>query len=165
MIIDTTDLWTGRLARKTKGLKAVPMRVCLFSIVAPYFSINTREGYIKPDLDTMLCVGADDEPWQQPLANLQRGYDAVGVDGIWTLYAPKPSKVVEFFEITSALVASIGAVAAPLFITGQWGQTIDGIPNLQRCHVGDFIARNPDDLADQWVVQRSIWLRTYEETS
>lgn len=165
-IIDTAPHWTGRIAQKTKGLKAMPLRVCLFSMALPYFAIATREGYIKPDPDCLLCVGEDDEPWQQLPEKLNRDYDVVGVDGAWVLYHPKPTKRVEFIEVTPSLLEQLGrSQLDTLYIVGQWGETIDGVANLQRLRLGDFIARQLHDPSDQWVVQRGIWLRTYAEVS
>jgi hypothetical protein len=161
-IIDTTPFWSGRLAKKTKGLKAISPTFGILESLRPYLAINTREGYIPIDPACWICVGADNEPWQQLPSKIEKDYDRVGTEGAWGLYQPKPTKVVEFIEVTPELVTPFSA-ASSFYIVGRWGQTIAGVEKLQRLHVGDFIARQVDDHGDQWVVQRAIWLRTYEE--
>jgi len=164
-IIDTAPLWTGRLGKKTKGLKALSLSVAVFESAAKYLTIKTLEGYIPIDRSCLLCVGEADEPWQQLPHKIEKDYDMVGTEGAWDLYMPKPTKIVEFIEVTEELLRDTLNIppAAPTFIVGLWGETIDGIANLQRVRQGDFIARQLDQHEDQWVVQRSIWLRTYEE--
>jgi hypothetical protein len=161
IIIDTTPYWSGRLARKTKGMKAISPGVCIFETVLPYLTLNTREGHGPIDPACLICVGVDNEPWQQLPTKIEKDYDRVGAEGAWTLYAPKPTKIVEFIQVTEDLLG--GATTEPAYIVGKWGETIDGAHNLQRLRLGDCIARQIDDHADQWVVNRAIWDRTYEE--
>jgi hypothetical protein len=164
MIIDTTPFWTGRLGKKTKGMKVISPNVGVFESLQPYLTINTREGYIPIDPACLICVGTDNEPWQQLPAKIEKDYDKVGTKGAWDLYMPKPTKIVEFIEVTHDVLDACNVPAsAPSFIVGLWGQTIDGVDNLQRFRLGDYIARQRDNHADQWVVAKSIWDRTYEE--
>lgn len=164
MIIDTTPFWTGRLGKKTKGMKVISPTVGIFESLRSYLTLNTREGYIPIDPACLICVGDANEPWQQLPSKIEKDYDKVGTEGAWDLYVPKPTKIVEFIHVTEDLMddANIPA-SAPAFIVGKWGQTIDGVDNLQRFRLGDYIARQLDDHADQWVVAKSIWDRTYEE--
>lgn len=166
MIIDTTNLWRSTLARKTKGMKASPLSYEIAAHVAPYLRIATREGYIPVNRDLVLCVGEDDEPWSQTAEKIRKDYDHVGNDGqgLWHIFKPKATKIVEFFELTQGLLDELNIPpCSPMYITGMWGETIDGVANLQKVTMGDFIARQPDDHSDQWVVQQNIWLRTYTE--
>jgi hypothetical protein len=63
---------------------------------------------------------------------------------------PKPDNEVQFFESTR-----------DQYITGLWGETVDGVLNQQWCKAGDFVLRNPTDTTDNWVVQRKLFLNTY----
>lgn len=163
-VIDTTPFWTGQQAKKTKGLKAKPFAsIFADQSVMGKFLLDTLEAKEVLTPDACFCIGEAGDAWQQAGAKLIKDYDLTSItaDG-WLVFHPKPTKIVEFFEVTEEVLDAANVPAtAPSFIVGLWGQTIDGIANLQRCRLGDFVARQLDVHEDQWVVQRAIWQRTY----
>lgn len=166
-IFTTTPHWTNRLGKKTKGLKAKPLvNLIVDRSVMSKFLLDTLEAKEVLTPDACFCIGEANDAWQQAASKLLKDYDLQGIDAEgWMLWHPKPTKIVEFIEFTEELLACVpGANASdPVYIVGKWGQTIDGVANLQRVRVGDFIARQRDEHDDQWVVAKSIWNRTYTE--
>ena len=159
MILDTTSYWAGALAKKTKGLKAKHLSA-LFAdkSVMSKFLLDTLEAKEVITPDACFCIGEANDAWQQSAVKLIKDYDLVSIDADgWMLWHPKPTKIVEFIEVTPEMGEG--------YIVGKWGQTIDGVANLQKFKAGDFIARQPGDHSDQWVIQRSIWQRTYSDFS
>lgn len=166
-ILDTTPFWSGRLAKKVKGLKAKPVSSLVTDrSVLHKLLLDTLEAKEPLDATTCFCIGESDDAWQQSSADLIKGYDLVSIDADgWLHFSPKPTKVVEFFEVTSQHLPGAPALlaATTFYIFGKWGQTIDGVSNLQQVRPGDFVARQLHDPSDRWVVRRDIWLRTYDE--
>lgn len=166
-ILDTQKIHAWQTARKVKTLRAKPMSAMFAeATMTGKFLIDTLEGAEPVSLSSMFCVGEAGDAWQQTPEKLLAKYDIVGIDASgWMTCAPKPENSVEFLEVTQALLGMDASDPDRKggFIVGQWGQTIDGRKNLQAFSVGDFIARNPADRSDQWVVRRKIWLNTYQE--
>lgn len=165
-IIDTTPHWTGRLGKKTKGLKAKPLvNLIVDKSVMSKFLLDTLEAKEVLTPDACFCIGQANDAWQQATSKLLKDYDLTGIDADgWMLWHPKPTKIVEFIEVDQAFLDTVGALPAEeLYIVGLWGSVIGVHRNLQRLHLGDFIARQRDVHEDQWVVAKSIWQRTYTE--
>ncbi len=156
-ILDTAPHWTGRLGKKTKGLKAKHLaNIIVDKSVMSKFLLDTLEAKEVLTPDACFCIGEANDAWQQAASKLLKDYDMTGIDSDgWMLWHPKPTKIVEFFEITPEMGEG--------YIVGLWGQTIDGVANLQKFVPGDAIARQRDVHEDQWVVKRAIWQRTYSE--
>lgn len=166
-LLDTSAaLW--RIAKKTRPLRAKPMVTLLVdrSIMAK-FLVDTLEAKEPVSPDAMFCIGESNDAWQQTAKKLLDKYTVTDIDADgWMVCVPKPENSVQFFEVTQAHLDAAAQALGPsegAYIVGAWGQTIDGIANLQACSVGDFIARNRTDLVDQWVVRRKIWLNSYVE--
>lgn len=141
-----------KIAKKTKGLKAKPMiNLIADKMFINKFLLETLEGREFIDPDTVFCVGEYGDVWQQKPLSLLKKYDVVNIEEGWLICVPKPDNSVECYE------SGINQL-----IKGKWGETINNIPNQQRCFIGDFVLRNPSDHSDQWVVQRKIFLNTYE---
>ncbi len=156
-ILDTGPHWQGKLGKKTKGLKAKPLvNLIVDRSVMSKFLLDTLEAKEVLTPDACVCIGEGNDAWQQAASKLLKDYDMTGIDADgWMLWQPKPTKIVEFFEITKEMGEG--------YMVGLWGQTIDNIPNLQKFVPGDVIARQRDEHHDQWVIKRAIWLRTYSE--
>lgn len=140
-------------AKKTKGLKAKPMvSLMVDKSVMSKFLLDTLEGREPLGPGAVFCIGEAGDAWQQNPGSLLKKYDVtnIDVDG-WMVCNPKPDNEVQFYESQ-----------VEQLITGHWGETIDGVPNQQRCGVGDFVLRNITDTTDQWVVQRRLFLNTYQ---
>ena len=153
-IFDTATIETWRVARKTKPLRAKPMVSLLVDkAVMSKFLIDTLEAREPVDSNTIFCIGETNDAWQQTADKLLAKYTVEDIDADgWMVCVPKPDNSVEFFEATSEGM-----------IVGLWGESIGDTHNLQRFDAGDFIARNREDTADQWVVRRKIWLNSYTE--
>ena len=161
-IIDTASFWNGRIAKKTKGLRMKPLvNLIVDKSVMSKFLLDTLEAKETLTPDACFCIGEAGDAWQQAASTVIKGYDLEKVDADgWLHFQPKPTKIVEFFEVTADVTP---IPTEGICIVGKWGQTIDGVDNLQKARLGDFIARQRDDHTDQWVVAKSIWLRSYTE--
>ena len=160
MILDTSKHWTGQTARKTKVLYAKSFRqIFADHTVFDDFQLCTLEGNQSFTIDSMMCKGELGDTWQQTRYALDRKYDIVGVDVYgWIMYKPKPTSSVEFFAVTPEMLSWTDTN----YIVGLHGDTIGEIENCQKVASGDFIARDPADHNDQWVVARKIWINSYE---
>ena len=139
-------------AKKTKGLKAKAMiNLMVDRTVMSKFLVDTLEAKEPVSPNAMFCIGEAGDAWQQTPKALLKKYDILDVDNDgWMVCQPKPDNEVQFYESE-----------VDQLVQGQWGETIDGVANLQRCKAGDFVLRNPQDATDQWVVQRKLFLNTY----
>lgn len=161
-ILDTQKIHAWQRARKVKPLRAKPMSaVFADGAMIGKFLVDTLEGAEPASLSAMFCVGEAGDAWQQTPEKLLAKYDISGIDASgWMVCVPKPENSVECFELTETVLRAMEGKREG-YIVGQWGQTVDGVKNLQAFSIGDFIARNPADWSDQWVVRRKIWLNTY----
>jgi len=161
-ILDTQKIDAWQTARKVKPLRAKPMSaVFAEATMAGKFLIDTLEGAEPVSMSSMFCVGEAGDAWQQTPEKLLAKYDISGIDASgWMVCVPKPENSVECLEITEKVLLAMEGKREG-YIVGQWGQTVDGVNNLQAFSIGDFIARNHADRSDQWVVRRKIWLNTY----
>ena len=141
-----------RRGKKTKGLRAKPMvNLIVDRGVMAKFLVDTLEAKEPVSPNAMFCIGEAGDAWQQTPKALLKKYDILDVDNDgWMVCQPKPDNEVEFYESTQ-----------DGYITGHWGETVDGVPNQQWCNTGDFVLRNPQDTTDQWVAQRKLFLNTY----
>lgn len=163
-ILDTAKFWSGQQARKTKGLKAKHLSSVLSDpALISKLLLDTLEAKEVLTPDVCICMGEAGDAWQQTAMKLIKDYELRGIDtNGWLLFEPKPTKIVEFFEVTEEILEEIGAVPTePVYIVGLWGAKIGDDINMQRVRLGDFVARQLDQHEDQWVVQRAIWKRSY----
>jgi hypothetical protein len=152
---------TWGVARKTKNIFAAPATHLIHPSLIASVLLDTPEGQEPINPDNFICRGLTGEVWQQTPKAINRKYDNVAeaADG-WDIYRPKPENSAEFFFATGEMLAA--QPEWPTVIQGLWGETIDGIPNLQRFAVGDAICRQPTDHSDVWVVRRHFFDNTYE---
>lgn len=158
MSILNTDNAVWSRGKKTKGLKAKPLITLIVDrAVVNKFLIDTLEGREPIDSANMFCIGETGDAWQQTAKALLKKYDITGIDADgWMACLPKPENEVEFFEVVAGTHAS--------YIVGLWGAAIEGVgTNLQKFNIGDFVCRQPHEHADQWVVQRNLFLNTYTQ--
>lgn len=133
------------------------------------FLVDTLEWREPVSADAMFCIGESNDAWQQTAKKLLDKYTVEAIDSEgWMVCRPKPENSVEFFELTLEMIQA--AVKVPggddtVYLRGQWGQTVAGKKFLQRAVLGDRVARNREDIEDQWVVRRSIWNNSYIELS
>lgn len=150
-VVDTSTATFGR-AKKTRPIQAKPLSsVLVDASVISKFLIGTLEGKEPVTIANLLCVGEVGEPWQQSPKALLKKYDITNITAEgWLVCTPKPENEVEFYFADKAG-----------YIVGLWGETIDGVANLQAVAVGDAIARQTYDYNDQWVVRRNLFDATY----
>lgn len=159
----------GRTATKTKGLDGKPA-ADIFGRLLASVRLETIEGNQPVKHDSIICIGISGEPWQQKPGNIAKKYIAVATsnDG-WTRYEPVVGNAVDYFEVTAELAAFATGYhdnkTKAGFIVGTYGDTIDGVDNMQAFNVGDIIARDPSNHIDQWVVARKIWENSYEDST
>jgi hypothetical protein len=149
-----------KTAKKTKPLKAKHMSAIMTDkSVAARFLLATLEGNQVLANDSFVCVGADDDAWQQTSAALFKKYNmsAADPDG-WITCTPKPEVAAEAIEVLVTMTTD-----SPDFeIVGQWGQKNEAGELIQNGVVGDYLCRRPSDNSDVWVVARRVFLNTYE---
>lgn len=124
------------------------------------FLIDTLEAKEPISPNTMFCIGESGDAWQQHPDKLLKKYNITDIDEDgWMVCQPKPENEVHFFELTPTQYST--AYGEEMVIRGLFGETIGEHTNLQRCIVGDFVCRNPQDHNDQWVVKRKLFLNSY----
>lgn len=172
MHILSTAAVNWSVAKKTKPLRAKPMVTLLVDkSVMPKFLVDTLEAKEPVSANAMFCIGESNDAWQQTPEKLLAKYTVTSIDNDgWMVCEPKPENSVEFVEVTRELLEQLGAWEAYVtlghgYIQGQWGQEVEGHKNLQQFAIGDFIARNRQDVTDQWIVRRKIWMNSYTQIS
>lgn len=157
--LDSFDTW--QRAAKTQPIQAKHISTVLADKkILSGFLLNTLEGREPIGEDVMVCIGSAGEAWQQPARKLLQKYTitSITVDG-WLICTPNDGVEVECFE----LVVPAELQNEPFGIVGQWGETLsNGTKNVQFVKPGDYILRDPNEHSDVWVVQRSLFLNTYE---
>lgn len=149
-IIDTSTFNWSR-AKKTKAIRAISIAAAVHPEIIKYLNLETIEANEPLESINFLCIATTGEAWQQAAKNFFKKYKVVNVDLDGFLVAePLPENEVEF------VIAEQDG-----YIVGKWGETIDGVKNLQRVRVGDTIARQTYEHEDQWVVNRTLWNGTY----
>lgn len=157
--IDASQLQNWTVGKKVKPLRAKPMASLMNDqSVTSKFLISTLEGIqnIKPD--SMVCIGADNDAWQQERAKLLKTYSVTEItaDG-WMICTPKPEAARHVVEVTDQIV-----MGEFLLTNTQWGEKQEDGSFAQTGHRGDFIVRSIEDPKDFWIVKRSVFLSTYE---
>ena len=154
-ILSTSNISTWRVAKKTRPIRAKSMvNLMVDKTVASKFLVNTLEAREPLGDGAMFCIGEAGDAWQQMPKTLLRKYDIVDIDvDGWMHCKPKEDASVEFIELTEA----------EGYIVGKWGETIDGVENLQAFVAGDFLLRDRADHTDMWIVRRKLFLNTYNE--
>ena len=114
------NMW--KRAKKTKGLRAKAMvNLIVDRSVMSKFLIDTLEAKEPISPSTMFCIGIAGDAWQQSPKALLKKYDIKDIDDDgWMHCEPKPDNEVQFKESENNG-----------WLTGQWGETVDGVPNQQ----------------------------------
>jgi hypothetical protein len=155
-ILPTTDLFVGRLAKKTALIRAKPLSAIIVDGSAlDKFLLATLEGDQPVSRANLMCIGATAEPWQQTAKAILKKYQVTAIeDDGWMICTPLPENEVEFFKID--------ATTGETHIVGLWGSTIGDHVNLQSFKVGDYVCRQTYDHKDQWIVREALFDATYE---
>ncbi len=167
-IFTPADDAAWRVCRKTRPIRAKPMiTIIVDRSVTTQFLLNTLEAREPVTPDAVMCIGDAGDAWQQSSKSLLKNYNVVSIDGDgWMMCEPKPEATREFMELTHSLLSSeLTLHEGEGFILGKWGEVVDGVENLQRFRIGDFLLRQREDHTDTWIVRRKLWLNTYTEIS
>ena len=170
-VINTAELSWG-VAKKTKPIRVKPINTILADeTVAHKFLLATLEGSQMLKANSMVCIGDDDDAWQQTAEKLHKQYtpEAVDADG-WTTFVPKPEAVRDWAQIcfSDEFQEAHGTKFA---LIAQWGERQSDGSFLQYGEHGDYILRSADpdhgadssELWDCWIVARKIFEATYEK--
>jgi hypothetical protein len=160
--------WTR--ATKVDGLKAKHMGALLTdNTVVSKFLIDTIEGEEPIEPTNMFCIGVTNDAWQQPPRKLLRKYDVIDVtpDG-WLVCVPKPDNRIDYFTLTLEHVSKFvdARMGDTFVIQGIYGKTMPGLgENMQELVIGDAICRQVNEFTDQWVVEKSLFARSYKDVT
>lgn len=160
-LIDASDLQYRR-ATKTKSIKAKPLANLMAdrSILAK-FLLDTLEGNQVLKANSMVCLGAAGDVWQQAPNKLLGKYTVTNVDEEgWLTCEPKPDNEVLAVQISEDECGPDGFT-----LIGQWGdeRIVDGKQQfLQYGTVGDYVLQSVTDPTDRWIVKRGLYESTYD---
>ena len=162
MRVEPTEIANWLVAKKTKPLRAKPINTILADqTVANKFLLATLEGSQMLKANSMVCIGDDDDVWQQTVEKLHKQYTPTEVDADgWTIFVPKPEARRDVIQIHCPDKFQLQA---------QWGERQADGTFLQEGESGDYLLRNADDdhgaengLWDCWIVKKCIFEATYE---
>jgi hypothetical protein len=161
MKILNLDKTVWHIARKTKSIKAKPLISLLVDrSVTNKFLIDALEGKEPLKDGVVICLGQEMDIWQQMPKKLLQKYDVVGIDNDgWMDCEPRPDNAVNCTQILFGDFED-----GNFFIIGGYGETIDGIENVQKGEVGDFVCQAQDNPLDMWIVKKRIFENTYSIT-
>ncbi len=156
-IFQTSQVANWATAKKTQSIQAKPVGGLIHSTILSKILLDTLEGAAPIGENSFICMGKNGDVWQQTQQSLHKKYYPVGVDNNgWVEFAPKPENSVQCFELVGSDVPEEG------YIIGAFGSKIDGFDNVQSFRRGDFVCRQIDNHADQWIVRRGFFLNSYE---
>jgi hypothetical protein len=160
-IISIADVVIRR-ATKTKAIKAKSIQhILVDNSVFAKFLLATLEGNQVLKAGSMVCIGADNDVWQQTQKNLFKKYTVTAVDEQGWLYCEqKPEN-----EVNGGIVEKDLATDGSFGIVGLWGEEFcrDGKQVfLQYGKAGDVICQNTENPDDQWIVARKMFDATYD---
>lgn len=168
LIPTASAVWSR--ATKVDGLKAKHMGALLTdNTVVSKFLIDTIEGEEPIEPTNMFCIGSTGDAWQQAPRKLLAKYDVIDVthDG-WLVCVPKPDNRVDYFTLTLEHVSKFvdARMGDTFVIQGIYGKTMPGLgENLQELVIGDAICRQVNEVSDQWVVEKSLFARSYKDVT
>ena len=147
-------------ATKTKPIKAKHIQLILTdNSVFAKFLLSTLEGVQVLKANAMVCIGIDNDAWQQDQKKLFAKYSVTGVDEHgWMTCEPKPDNEV-------AVILTDDIKSNYFSLIAQWGD--ERIWNgkkvyLQYGEKGDYICYNPLDVQDKWIVRKKFFESTYQ---
>lgn len=158
--IDTNHIKWSSAEKTAPILCKSAQSVVSDSRVRNKFVLDTIEGNHPLDENTVICIGIAGDVWQQQFSKVLSKYtvESMTTDG-WLRCVPIPGVPNDVYEVTKADVAN-----GDIFnVKAQWGVTTPSGP-IQVGKVGDFILRDPNNHDDVWIVQRKIFLNTYQLT-
>lgn len=155
-----------RKAEKTKPIQAKPISAIVTDpSLAAQLLLKTLEGSQELAAGSVVCRGAEGEPWQQKPAKLLQKYTLASIapDG-WMTFNPIPGVQENAVQVTAAMLAAAGVEGDSFCVQGQWGEPLEvggGKIHVQHGTVGDYVFQSPADASDIWIVRKSFFDATY----
>jgi len=148
-----------KTANKVKSILAKHIKdVVSDTTILTKMLLDTLEGTQALAPDSMVCIGAANDVWQQTRDKLLAKYDVTAIDNNgWLTCSPKPGVPVNAAQVTEEMLAG----AYRFGLQAQWGEEIEG-EYFQYGGVGDYICQNPEDPDDLWIVRKGMFESTYE---
>ena len=153
------DLLEFRTAKKIKHLIAKPMQDILKDkTIVHKFLLASMEGEQVLKTNSMVCIGNEDDAWQQEPATLLKKYNVTGyTDDGWAICEPKPEN--------ENWACQIPEDHPPFSVICLWGREfmVDGQQVfLLFGKPGDYVLRSKTDPNDVWIVDQKLFRSTYE---
>lgn len=147
---ETLDKLNWKRATKTREIWAKPMSsLVIDNNIITKLLLDTLEGTQSLKADSIVCLGASKDVWQQEEKKLFSKYDIIGMEEGWWICKPKPDNAVDCVQIDEAIVSE-----RDFEIIGLWGKPTDLGP-MQFGVWGDYVCRNIEDINDIWIVNFS----------
>ena len=171
MKLDISKIFVWSVAAKTKNIVAKPLiNLIVDKKITNKFLLDTLEGKASLDPDSQICIGGAGDAWQQSAKSLLKKYDVIEIDSDgWMVCKPKEGNRVNCIEITSELIKrnldtnihDNRQDDGNYYIIGLYGEpSPEGLK--QYCKIGDFILRDRENSNDVWIVERKLFLNTYD---
>jgi len=159
-LIDVTTINNWRVASKTRPIRAKALvNLLVDPKVINKFLLDTLEGREPLGDGVMVCVGEAGDVWQQMPGKLLKKYRVVDSDRDgWLICEPLPDNAVNAVEVVRPDWLD---ERHQFHIQGHYGETVDGVSNVQHGAVNDIICQNRADLTDVWIVRRRLFYNTY----
>lgn len=155
-----------RKAEKTKPILVKPISAVVTDpTLAAQLLLKTLEGSQELIAGSVVCRGAEGEPWQQKPAKLLAKYTLAGIgpDG-WMTFNPIPGVQEKAVQVTAAMLAAAGIEGTAFCVQGQWGEPIEvggGKMHVQHAVADDYVFQSPADASDIWIVRKAFFDATY----
>jgi hypothetical protein len=152
------DITGWQSASKTKPIKAKPIQSLLSDEdVLTKFLLAALEGNQTLKANAIVCLGAAGDVWQQAPDRLLKKYKVTGFDeNGWLICEPLPEHEVDCFE------TELHTEPPGFSLKAKWGERQADGSFILFGEWGDFIVRDKNDHNDVWIVQKSLFLSTYE---
>lgn len=152
------DKQNWKRASKTKEIWAKPMSsLVIDKDFTTKLLLETLEGTQSLKDNSIVCLGASKDVWQQEEKKLFAKYNVVGIEEGWWICKPKPDNEVDCIQINEILISD---GSKKFEIVGLWGKESKFGP-LQFGVLGDYVCRNIEDLSDIWIVKNFLFRSTY----
>lgn len=152
------DILNWKRASKTREIWAKPMAsVVIDNNIITKLLLETLEGTQELKENSIVCLGASKDVWQQEEKKLFAKYNITGIEDGWWVCTPKPENAVDCIQVDETLITD---GSGKFEIVGLWGKPSEFGP-LQFGICGDYVCRNIDDLNDIWIVKNFLFRSTY----
>jgi len=159
-LIETSQI-KFKTAKKTKPVKAKYVKdVIKDSFLYAQLKLNTLEGEQVVRDNCMICIGINNEYWQQDPNKIFKKYDVTAVDeNGWLTFVPKPEN--EVWATCHCQFNDCAKDGGKFQIVGQYGTKAEDGRLIQTGNFGDYILQSKTDPTDTWIVAKNIFEASY----